>query len=289
MMIVAICATGCTGTRNPNPPGDSSWQEEFGISECTLVPTGRNEYFVLESGFQLVLEGMIEKVVITVLDETREVDGVTIRVVEEKEWKYGELIEISRNFFAICKDTNDVFYFGEEVDMYRDGKLASHSGAWLAGKGGARAGLIMPGKPAVGIKYYQEIAPDVAMDRAEIVSLDDTLETPAGSFSNCLKTMEGTALNPLEREFKIYAPGIGLIQDESLLLTRYGFAELLDQSGDYDAWNCALPFPLVVSATVAVVCQHRSHRPGAASRTYHALQDVLGKPQSQRQSQRGYQ
>jgi hypothetical protein len=239
MVIVALCTTGCMGARTSSAPGgatsslpsaptssprgDSSWQEDF--AECSLVPTGRNDYFILEPQFQLVLEGMIEKVVITVLDETREVDGVTTRVVEEKEWKYGEMVEISRNFFAICPDTNDVFYFGEEVDIYRDGVLVSHSGAWLAGEDGARAGLMMPGKPEVGMKHYQEIAPGVAMDRAEIVSLDETLKTPAGSFSNCLRTMEGTALNPLEREYKTYAPGIGLIQDESLLLAEYGFAE----------------------------------------------------------------
>ncbi|HSR29838.1 MAG TPA: hypothetical protein VLY63_04670 [Anaerolineae bacterium] len=241
MTLVALCATGCTVAPTSSPPtsptlsppdaptsslpSDSSWQEEFGISECNLVPTGRNDYFILEPGFQLVLEGTIEKVAITVLDETREIDGVTTRVVEEREWKYGEMVEISRNFFAICPDTNDVFYFGEEVDIYRDGALVSHSGAWLAGEDGAKAGLMMPGRPEVGMKYYQEIAPRVAMDRAEIVSLDATLKTPAGSFSNCLRTMEGTALNPLEREYKIYASGIGLIQDESLLLTQYGFAE----------------------------------------------------------------
>ena len=217
-MIVVLLAAGCAGSQNPSAHANSVWQEEFGISDCDLVPTGRNEFFILEPGFQIVLEGMIETVAITVLDETREVDGVTTRVVEEEEWKYGELIEISRNFFAICPDTNDVFYFGEEVDMYRDGALVSHSGAWLAGEKRARAGMMMPGEPAVGMKYYQEIAPKAAMDRAEIVSLDATLETPAGTFSDCLRTMEGTALNPLEREYKTYATGIGLIQDESMIL-----------------------------------------------------------------------
>lgn len=223
LMIIVLSAAGCAGTQNPASSGDGEWQEGFGISDCDLVPTGRNEYFVLEPGFRLVLEGRIETVAITVLDETREVDGVTTRVVEEEEWKYGELIEISRNFFAFCPDTKDVYYFGEEVDMYRDGVLVSHSGAWLAGEKRAKAGMIMPGEPTVGMKYYQEVAPKVAMDRAEIVRLDGTLETPAGSFSDCLVTMEGTALNPLEREYKIYAPGIGLIQDASLLLTEYGF------------------------------------------------------------------
>jgi hypothetical protein len=116
--------------------------------------------------------------------------------------------------------------------MYTGGQLASHQGAWLAGELGAKAGLIMPGKPVVGMKYYQEVAPGVAMDRAEIISLDEHLGTPAGVFSNCLKTEEGTALNPLEQEFKIYAPGIGLIKDADLLLTGYSSAGWAGEEGD---------------------------------------------------------
>jgi hypothetical protein len=223
IMMVALCVTNDAGLRTSSTENGSSWQEEFGISKRTLVPTGRNQYFILEPGFQLVFEGGDEKLIITVLEETKKVNGVITRVLEEKEWKNGKLIEMSRNFFAMCEKTKDVFYFGEEVDMYKGGKIISHDGAWLAGENGARAGLIMPGNPSVGMKYYQEIAPSVAMDRAEIFSLDDTLETPAGSFSKCLKTEEGTALDPEEKEVKTYAPGIGLIQDADLLLTKYGF------------------------------------------------------------------
>jgi hypothetical protein len=229
---VALSASAC-GTPESDFGADPSWKQQFGISECELAPTGRNQYFILEPGFRLVLEGGSEKVAITVLDETKTITGVvaeantattvTTRVVEEREWSNDELIEVSRNFFAICPTTKDVFYFGEEVDDYKDGQVTSHGGAWLAGEQGAKAGLIMPGSPEVGMKYYQEIAPDVALDRAEIVSVDETLDTPAGAFSNCLKTQEGTALNPDEKEFKTYAPGIGLSQEESLLLTEYGF------------------------------------------------------------------
>ncbi|MCO6486833.1 MAG: hypothetical protein J5I98_00380 [Phaeodactylibacter sp.] len=222
-MAIAIAAASCGSSGNSNAQGSSSWQEEFGLSNRTLTTTGRNDYFILEPGFQLVLESKTEKLTVTVLDEAKEVDGVTARIVEEREWKNGELIEISRNFFAIDEKTKDVFYFGEDVDMYNGGKVASHDGAWLAGKDGARAGLIMPGKPKVGMRYYQEIAKGVAMDRAEVLKLDDHLDTPAGSFSNCLLTKEGSALNPFEMEFKTYAPGIGLLQDEKLLLTQYGF------------------------------------------------------------------
>ena len=229
---VALLAIACGGPES-DFGADPSWKQEFGISECELASTGRNQFFILEPGFQLVLEGGSEKVQITVLDDTKTISGVldetgkatsiTTRVVEEREWKDGEIIEVSRNFFAICPSTNDVFYFGEEVDDYEDGEVVRHSGAWLAGENGAKAGLIMPRDPAVGMRYYQEIAPDVALDRAEIVSLDEALDTPAGTFSNSLKTQEGNALDPGEKEFKTYAPGIGLSQEESLLLTSYGF------------------------------------------------------------------
>ena len=201
----------------------SQWQEEFDIKSCKLVTTGRSEYFVLEPGFALVLEGGGTRLQIRVLDQTRTIDGVVTRVVEEREWKDGKLYEVSRNYFAMCEQTKDVFYFGEEVDFYEGGKVVKHDGSWLAGVNGNRAGLIMPGTPKLKMKYYQEIAPGVAMDRAEIVSLTDTCTTPAGTFQNCLKVKEGSALEFWAKEYKYHAPGIGLVRDEDLQLTKYGF------------------------------------------------------------------
>jgi hypothetical protein len=201
----------------------SPWQEEFAISSCNLLTTGRNEYFVLEPGFQLVLEGGDTRVQITVLDETRTVDGAITRVVEEREWKDGKLYEIARNYFAICEQTKDVFYFGEDVDYYENGKVVKHDGSWLAGVNGNRAGLMMPGTPKLGMKFYQELAKGVAMDRAEIVSLNETCKTPAGTFSRCMKVREGSAIDLLANEYKYYAPGIGLVMDEDLRLIKYGF------------------------------------------------------------------
>ena len=84
---------------------------------------------------------------ITVLDETRKVDGVVTRIVEEREWKNGKLYEVSRNYFALCEQTKDVFYFGEDVDFYKDDKVVKHDGSWVAGVKGNKAGLMMPGTP----------------------------------------------------------------------------------------------------------------------------------------------
>ncbi len=221
IMIVTLCTLAFV--QSGIAQADTTWQDDFDIAKRNLASTGRSDYFVLEPGFQLTLEGRNTKLVITVLDETKHVVGVTTRVVEEREWKNGKLIEVSRNYFAFCEKTKDVLYFGEHVDNYKNGKVINHNGTWLAGTDGARVGMMVPGEPKVGMRFYQEIAPGVAMDRSEILSLDNRLETPAGSFSNCLKAFEGTALNPREKQFKYFAPEIGLIRYEDLRLTKYGF------------------------------------------------------------------
>lgn len=203
---------------------DAAWTSEFQVEKGELKSVGRNPFFILEPGYELVLEKGEERLTIAVLDETRVVDGVETRVVEERESEGGEVAEVSRNFFAISSRTNGVFYFGEEVDMYEDGKLVNHAGAWLSGVNGAKFGLIMPGQILLGARYYQEISPGVAMDRAEIVSMTESMSTPAGEFHDCLKTEETNPLEPKSREHKVYASGVGLLQDGSLRLVRYGKA-----------------------------------------------------------------
>lgn len=198
---------------------------EFGVDKNELTSTGVNPYFNLTPGYQLVLEDEDGRLQITVLNETKTVDGVETRVVEEREWEDGNLAEVSKNFFAISKRTNSVFYFGEEVDIYENGKVTKHEGGWLAGQNGARFGLIMPGQVLLDAKYYQELAPGKAMDRAEIEDIDETVETPMGVYKNCLVTEETTPLEPNEKEKKYYAAGVGLIQEEGMKLVKASTAE----------------------------------------------------------------
>jgi hypothetical protein len=206
---------------------DKKFTDAFEVDKSDLASVGTNRFLILAPGYELVLEGREgprkTTLTVTVLPETKQVDGVETRVVEERETVGGKVVEVSRNYFAISRRTGDVFYFGEDVDDYKDGKVVGHAGKWLSGVAGARFGLIMPGRPLLGARYYQELAPKAAMDRAEVVSLTDRLETPAGTFENCLKTEETSAIES-GREYKLYAPGIGLIQDGGLKLVRHGFA-----------------------------------------------------------------
>ena len=204
------------------PAGD--WQKTFNVTAADLATVGENPYFILKPGSQLTLEGKENgktvRLVVSVLDETKVVGGIEARVVEERESENGALVEVSRNFMAIHKTTRDVYYLGEEVDIYKNGKIVDHEGAWMHGTKGATLGLLLPASPVVGQRYYQEVAPGVAMDRAQVVSLSEKLTTLAGTFEKCLKTEETT---PLEagKESKFYAPGVGLIQDGPLLLVSY--------------------------------------------------------------------
>ena len=199
------------------------WLQSFPVKTSELATQGENPYFILKPGYETTFEGKGSKLVITVLNETLNVAGVDTRVVEEREWSGGQLIEVSRNYFAIHPATGDVFYFGEDVDMYKGGKIVNHEGSWRHGTKGATFGLMMPGTPALGMKFYQEQAKGVAMDRAEIVSLTDRLTTPAGAFERCLKAKETTPLEKLAHEFKIYAPGVGLVKDGDLVLVAHRY------------------------------------------------------------------
>jgi hypothetical protein len=196
------------------------WVSRFDVSATELGPNGRNAYFVLEPGHVAAYAAGDERLVITVLDQTKQVDGVETRVVEERETSGGKLVEVSRNYFAIDARTHDVFYFGEAVDIYRNDKIVGHEGGWEAGLDGARFGLMMPAEPRFGAKFYQEVAPKIAMDRAAIVALHKTVVTPAGEFKDCVMVEETTALEPGVREYKYYARDVGLVQDGSLRLVR---------------------------------------------------------------------
>ncbi|MFM9994266.1 MAG: hypothetical protein ACKVU4_00535 [Phycisphaerales bacterium] len=203
------------------PAGDG-WRDTFPIDTSTLTPSGGGDYFPLRPGTvqRYRAEKGGEELTITVLDETEVVDGVTTRIVEERETDEGELVEVSRNFFAADPATGDVYYFGEDVDMYKDGKVSrsgAAAGAWRSGVNGARFGLLIPGRPKLADRYYQEVAPGVAMDRAEVSALDASVNTPAGPFERCVHLKETT---PLESgtSRKWFAPGVGLVKDDDMVL-----------------------------------------------------------------------
>ena len=213
------------------------YTREFPIENCTFKASGSNPYFRLTPGRQAYFSNQrcvaagdcdeLEELWITVTDRTRQIelrdDGVTrtitTRVVQEFETADGEIAEISRNFFAICQPSRDIYYFGEEVDNYQDGRIVNHDGAWLAGRRGAQPGILMPDAAfLLGSRYFQELAPDVAMDRAEHVANDLEIDVPAGFLEDCVQVNETSPLEPGSVSTKVYCPGKGLVRDDELEL-----------------------------------------------------------------------
>ncbi len=204
---------------------DDEFTDEFNREGCTFTSTGNNPYFPLTPGYVLDYEGQEEDdegelvdiaLTITITADTELVDGVMTRVLEEVESEDGELVEVSRNFIAMCRETGDLWYFGEDVDDYEDGEIVGHEGAWRAGQNGAAPGIFLLGTQILGARYFQEVAPGIALDLAEVISLDEQLIVPAGTFEDLLFIEEGSGLEPDAESSKWYAHGIGLVKDDDL-------------------------------------------------------------------------
>lgn len=220
LAVVAALAAGCGGL----PPYDGP-VTRLDLSACdpsgTFTTDSDHPYLPLEPGRSWTLEGGGERVVITVLDETEEVAGVTTRVVEEREFEDGELSEVSRNFVARAAD-GTVCYFGEDVEKYEDGEVVSRPGEWRADAPGGRPGILMPAEPAVGMRFAMEAAPERASDVGLIVAVGESRRVPAGTFGETIRIRE---IDPLdgEEEDKVFARDVGFLVDEDL--------ELVDRNG----------------------------------------------------------
>lgn len=213
----------------------AQFTSDFSIERCKFEPDGRqNPYFSLNPGDQVTLEGEEDgeavKVEVTVENETRRINfttpkGVALsilaRVIVEKEWHNGELVEISHNWFSRCRQTHDVFYFGEAVDLYENGAVTGHSGSWEAGAGGAQPGIVMPARFLLGSRYVQEQAPGVALDQSEHVGMGLTMRLAGKTFKDCVAVAETTPLEPGNVSDKVYCPGVGLVLDNVAILTSY--------------------------------------------------------------------
>lgn len=240
-----LLATSAARAQCPIPADqftpDPGFSSSFMTERCRFKITGDNPFFPLRPGWRVTLESDEEMAVITVLRETRRVNGVRTRVVEELEFEKdgAELVPIERslNFFAFCEQTGSLFYFGEEVFFFDDeGNPIPGTGGWRAGENGARAGIIMPGTILVGGGYYQEIAPESpALDKGQIVAIQDGCE--AGSFTfdqQCVEIVDTTDCDPAAEDRKVYAAGVGQVVDEDLEVTSFGFAKHRDDDDDDD-------------------------------------------------------
>jgi hypothetical protein len=178
-----------------------------------------NQYLQLASLKQDILEGTegSKKVRITRIakPEVRKIfkigdQSVEAFAVEDREWENGALAEVALDFFA-QDDNGTVYYLGEEVDEYADGKIVGHEGSWMFGKDTQVPGVLFPAKPTIGDKFKSEdVSPEIN-ETDEVVSLTETVTAPAGTYKNCVKIKEH--LSDGTTEYKYFAKGVGVVRE----------------------------------------------------------------------------
>ena len=146
----------------------------------------------------------------TLLTETRIIEwteGETVETLVSQYVAYldGRMEEAALDFYAQADD-GSVWYFGEEVNEYRDGTVFSTEGTWLAGRDGPPA-MIMPGDPRIGDVHRPENIPGVAFEEVEIKTVDKTVAGPTGAVQGAIVGRE--LHDDGSYSDKIFAPGFG--------------------------------------------------------------------------------
>jgi hypothetical protein len=156
-------------------------------------------------------EGAEQQVEVTVTGDTKDILGIPATVVHDIVTADGETIEDTFDWYA--QDTQgNLWYLGEDTKEYENGEVVSTEGSWEAGVDGAQPGIILPADPQIGQAYRQEYYAGQAEDGAEIVSVDEQVEVPFGTFESVLETRDFTPLEPDVEERKFYARGVGPVE-----------------------------------------------------------------------------
>src|SRR3981081_126216 len=206
-----LAACGSTGASVGTSPSAAAYNPK--IDPANFVSVVDNPLYPLKPGtvweYTVNKEGATEKVVITVMRQTKKILGVTTTVVHDIVTAGGQVTEDTWDWYAQDREGN-VWYFGEATTKTEGGK-SSTEGSWEGGVNGAKPGIIMEAHPKVGDTYRQEYAPGVAEDRADVLSLNESVTVRKGSFSGCVKTKDYSPLKADLVENKVFCPGVGMV------------------------------------------------------------------------------
>ena len=221
-LLVPGCGNGEEGARGDetSPYALPLAGEPVELDPADFVRSIDNPYWPMAPGTTWVYgevgaDGSRQRVEVTVTDRTKTVLGITATVVHDQVTEDGELVEDTEDWYAQDR-WGGLWYLGEDTTEYENGKPASKHGSWEAGVDGAQPGLIIPPSPEVGMSYRQEHYAGEAEDRGRILSLDELIEVPVGSYDGVLMTRDWTPLEPDVLEHKFYAKGVGPILELGL-------------------------------------------------------------------------
>lgn len=212
---------GTSTTAPPAAPARPVLDTDFDRARFPDVPRIDNRFTPLVAGTRYVLEGRADRgsgrrphrVVLTVTDLTKVIDGVRTRVLWDRDYNAGRLMEGELAFQA-QDDAGNLWSFGEYPEEYRHGRFTGAPDTWIAGAQAARAGILMRAAPRTRTaSYLQGWAPRIDFaDRARVVATGVRTCVPHACYRNVLVTDEWNPSEPGAHQRKYYAPGVGNIR-----------------------------------------------------------------------------
>ncbi|MGI8911721.1 MAG: hypothetical protein ACR2JR_14390 [Rubrobacteraceae bacterium] len=152
-----------------------------------------------------------EKVVVEVTDKTKMIaNGIEARVIRDTVTVKGAPVEVTDDWYA-QDSAGNIWYLGEYVTNYKNGKVVDHGGSFEAGVDGAQAGIAMPANPEPGMTYRQEYYKGEAEDKGAVATVgDEQVQVPFGFFDkDVLMTRDLVPTEPKVEELKFYVPDVG--------------------------------------------------------------------------------
>ncbi len=179
-----------------------------------------NPWLPFQPGTRWVFEGSTEeagltvphRVIFSVSDLTKVIDGVRALIVWDQDFSNGELVETELAFYAQDNDGN-VWRMGEYPEVYEFGKLIE-APAWISGLKGAQAGIMMKAEAELGApSYAQGWGPAVNWtDRGQVAEIGQSTCVPFDCFEDVLVIEEFSREEPDAFQIKYYAPGVGNVR-----------------------------------------------------------------------------
>ncbi|MEK6271211.1 MAG: hypothetical protein AABM42_00980 [Actinomycetota bacterium] len=210
--------TQATPTASSSPTGSGLPQgsEPVKLDPAEFTTKIDNPYWPMSPGSKWVYsesdtQGTHEKVVVEVTNKTKTIaNGIEARVIRDTVSENGTPVEITDDWYA-QDSAGNIWYLGEHVTNYNNGKVVDHGGSFEAGVDGAQPGIALPANPEPGLAYRQEYYKGVAEDKGAVITVgEEQVEVPFGHFNtDILMTRDLVPLEPKVQELKFYAPDVG--------------------------------------------------------------------------------
>jgi hypothetical protein len=217
---LAAGAWGCGGDEDPVASQTPSSEARFDPRNFGDPVAGVNKWLPLEVGTQWVREGFTDvgtrrvphRVISTVTDVSREIEGVRTVALFDQDIDGGQIVQQSLDYLAGDEEGN-VWYLGSYTEEYEGGEFVTATDAWLAGVKGAKPGILMQADPRTGTPPYFVAQPpggEQEVDVAQVVETGQSQCVPFKCYKDVLVIREGKEAEP-DNEFKYFAPGVGQI------------------------------------------------------------------------------